>query len=95
LILKFLVVGRQIYFSASKIGLDQDESLKLIDLEMPIDEFWKSEKILKEADYLIASSESGADVRELYRRFFKLMAPWAVEEKDKTWLYDRAKSRPS
>lgn len=60
---------------------------------MPIRDFWESEKLLKEADYLIASSESGADVKELYRKFFKVVAPYAIDEKDKTWLYERAKSR--
>jgi hypothetical protein len=90
LIQKFLVVGSQIYYASNRTGLEQNETNTIIDLEMPIQVFWDSEKLLKEADYLIASSEPKVSVNEVYRRFFKIVAPYATDEKSKTLLFEKS-----
>ncbi|MEZ4741645.1 MAG: hypothetical protein R3B45_04235 [Bdellovibrionota bacterium] len=67
--------------------------MKVIEIEIPIRDYWQSQDLLKHADFLVANSENIAEVREVYRRFFKLVAPYAISEKDKIWLYERAKSK--
>lgn len=65
----------------------------MIDLELPIRSFWEAERILKHADYLIASGEEPIEVREAYNRFFRIVATYAINEKDRVWLFDRVNNR--
>jgi hypothetical protein len=73
--------------------LDQDEGVKVIDLQLPIRTFWESEKILKHADYLVASAEDNLEVRECYTKLLRLVAPYAINEKDRNWIYERIGAR--
>ena len=86
-------MGRQIYYTASKAGLDHEEGIRVIDLELPLRVFWDSERILRYADYLIASSEENVEIRDYYARLLRLIAPFATNEKDRNWLYERLAGR--
>jgi hypothetical protein len=61
----------------------------VIDLELPLRTFWESEQIIKQADYLIASSEDSSEIRELYSRLLRLVATYATSEKDRNWIFER------
>lgn len=86
-------MGRQIYYTATKPSSDLDESVRVIDLQIPLRTYWESERLLKQADYLIASAEENSEIREYYARLLRLVAPYAINEKDRTWLYERIAPR--
>lgn len=88
MIRKYLVVGKQIYMS-SKRQEKKDESLRELEVLLPIETFWKIEKILKESDYMIASGDDHVAVQDTYRRIFSLIVAFAVSEKDRAWLNER------
>lgn len=92
MIKKYLVVGRQIFISSKKQE-GKDEKIRELEILMPIETFWKIEKMLKEADYLIATGNEKVSVQETYKKIITAVAPYAVSEKDRVWLYDKAKSK--
>ncbi|NRA44206.1 MAG: hypothetical protein HRU09_04520 [Oligoflexales bacterium] len=60
---------------------------------MPLQEYWKLLDLLQKADFLLASKEQMADIQAIYRRVFKLVAPYAVFETDRLWLVKRSSSQ--
>lgn len=89
LIRKFLIVSKRVYLSTSKID-DEQGVIYNIDLQLPLQEYWKLLELLKKADFLLASKEQMADIQAIYRRVFKLVAPFAVFETDRAWLVKRS-----
>ena len=89
MIKKFLVVGKQVYLQTKRPEL-MNEQNTVIELLLPIEEYWKVESKLKHTNYLQASSEPQGEVVGSMRDLFKLCAPYAVLEKDRMWLYGRA-----
>ena len=91
LIGKFLVVGKQLFYTTSKTAYDHDDSVRVVELSLPIETYWESCDILKELEYMIVSSEETIDIKEKYKKFFKRIAPYAIVEKDRIWLYEKTK----
>lgn len=54
---------------------------------MPIEAFWAVRDLIQKADYLIATSHETQSVNDIYKKIFKKVAPHAVSESDRTWLY--------
>lgn len=90
MISKFLIVGKQLYFSTSKANYDHDDEVRVVELLLPIELYWESLDLIKRLEYLISSGEEPIDIKELYRKFFKSIAPYAIIEKDRNWLYEKA-----
>ncbi len=91
MIRKYLVVGRHVYISSKKKE-SKDETVRELEVFLPIEVFWKVEKILKDADYLIASGDENVSVQETYKLVLKKVSSFAVSEKDRAWLHDKVKS---
>lgn len=90
MIKKVLVVGKNnIYITTKKPDAHLDQG-HAIEVEMPVEEYWKLEEILKQALYLQSAGESGSDIFSQYKRVFNICAIYAVNEKDRTWLAERA-----
>lgn len=88
MIRKYLVIGRQIQMS-SKRNERKEENLRELEVLMPIETYWKIEKILKDTDYMIASGEDNVAIQDTYKRIFRLIVAYAVTEKDRAWLNDK------
>ena len=80
------------YLSTSKID-DEQGTIYNIDIMMPLQEYWKLLDLIKKADFLLASKEQMADIQAIYRRIFKLVAPYSVFETDRLWLVKRSSSQ--
>ena len=91
MIRKYLVVGRHIYISSKKREA-KDDTLRELEVFLPIEVFWKVEKILSQADYLIATGDENVSVQETYKRVLAAVSGYAVSEKDRAWLHDKVKS---
>ena len=90
MIKKFLIAGKQLYFQSKNVE-SFNELGTVIELEMPIQNFWVAEDNMKYANYLLASGEASAEVLSVYKKIFAMCAPFAVFEKDRNWLYTKAK----
>ena len=55
---------------------------------MPVEAFWAVRDLVQEADYLVSTGHETASVGDIYRKIFKIVAPHAVSEPDRIWLYD-------
>jgi|GEM_PF-3470495 hypothetical protein len=89
MIRKFLVCGKkQVYLQSKNID-SYHEIGKVIELLIPIKDFWVIEKYIKEVNYLIASGEAQAEISSSYRKVLLASAKFAVKEIDRTWLYGR------
>ena len=94
MIRKFLICGKQVYLQNKKME-SFNEIGTVVELIMPIEKFWEAEELMKTANYLLASGEPGSDVIAAYKKVFVLCAPFAVTEKERFWLYDKAKDKES
>jgi len=89
LIKKLLISGQQVYFASQRPD-PHTETGAVMELEMPIEVYWQAVDILKEVTYLLASGEPVSEVSGQIRRVYKVCAPHALSEKDRTWLLDKA-----
>lgn len=62
-----------------------------IEVRIPLDVLWQGQEILKRAEYLQSIGEEQSKVLETYQSLLKLMAPYAVLEKDRLWIYEQMK----
>ncbi len=88
MITKYLVVDRQVYLEANRPSPGDNDRGKVIKVKMPIEVYWKAADLLTESERTLAQSDHPEDVRSLYRKLIKLVAPYAAEEKDRAWLYE-------
>lgn len=89
MIRKYLVCGKKQVYLQSKNVESYQEIGKVIELLMPIQDFWGIEGMVKEVNYLIASGEAQTEVVASYRKVLLKSARYAVKELDRVWLYGR------
>lgn len=91
MIRKHLLVGKRLTFSAAK---EQDDKSinRSFELYLPIEKYWEIASLLETADYLIANNESVAEIQLVYTKIFKMAAPFALKEVDRSWLFRRSTS---
>lgn len=61
-----------------------------IELLLPLELFWELKRLVKKADFLLASQEQTTDIQDIYRSLFKKAAPFATKEVSRAWLYKRS-----
>ena len=93
MIKKLFVVGKQLYLQGKNLE-SYAELGKVIELEMPIESFWKMEKLINEANYLMSSGESTPEILDFYKKIFKFGSKYAIFEKERSWLNERSKDNP-
>jgi len=91
LIRKYLVCSRHLVLSSSRHD-EPGSKVPIVELLLPIKEFWEVEELMKFIDYLVASNEDPILVNETMQKIFKKVAPYAVNEKDRTFLHGKASS---
>lgn len=92
MIRKYLIFGKQVYLSSIRREIPSEEELPSgIEVRVPLDVLWKGQDILKHAEYLQSIGEEQSRILDTYKTLLKLMAPYAVLEKDRLWLYEQLK----
>lgn len=79
---KFLVVGERVSLVASRRDTVRSH-LPLIELALPLEVYWKFGEAQKEFDRRVASGEDDMVLLELKREILRLLAPYAISEKDR------------
>lgn len=89
MIRKFLVCGKKQVYLQSKNVESYQEIGKVIELLMPIQDYWNIENLIREVNYRLATGEAQTEVTESYRKVLLSSARFAVKEIDRVWLYGR------
>ena len=64
----------------------------IIEVNMPLADYWKLSEHVKELAYLRASGEPSGDVTEVIQKIFKICRKFAAREKDRVWLSGKVKN---
>lgn len=89
MIRKYLVCSRPLFISTKRLD-EHGNKAPVVELLLPLKIFWEVEELLKTMDYLIASNEDPLLVTDSTKKVFKKVAPYAVHEKDRTFLHEKA-----
>ena len=74
----------------TSVRQDQQEGqVMVLDIVMPIRVFWQVKDVLRRIDYHYASQEHPLVIQETLRQIFRLIAPYAIFEKDRVWLHEQ------
>jgi hypothetical protein len=88
---KFMYISKlQVVLVSSKLD-DENKKYYIIDLLMPLEVYWDVSKLLRDADYLVASGGQMADVHEVYKSVFRKVASYAVFEVDRQWCFQNSR----
>lgn len=60
-----------------------------IEIKAPVEVFWEAQRLLVEAEVLLASDEDVNAIKDIYTSVLQLLIPYAALEKDRTWLYEQ------
>ena len=71
-----------------EVPIDEDTQPP-IELRMPLDILWKGQEIIKEAEFMLSNNDDQVRIKDTYKRLLKLVTPYAVLEKDRTWLHEQ------
>ncbi|MFK7872048.1 MAG: hypothetical protein AB8C84_02605 [Oligoflexales bacterium] len=92
MIRKFLTIGAELHLSSAKWDDDLDQQGRTVDLYIPLDVFWEMQETIEKINYLKATHVPASDIKERYRKVFKIAAPYALFEIDRLWLYKESGS---
>ena len=87
MIRKFLICGKQQLYLQQQVIEGFSEIGKVIELQMPIREFWSLEEEIKEVNYLLSAGESTSEIVTTYKKALRACAQFATKEDDRLWLY--------
>ena len=90
MIKKYLVLQKQIYLANKKPTEFEGEIPEIMEISMPVQSFWEVRELLESSDYMIASRADAVAIQEVYKKVFKMLAPWAVVEVQRTFLYQKS-----
>jgi hypothetical protein len=71
----------------------QVETDTVLGLVLPLDVYWEVTELLRSVDYMVSINEPAAKVNELYMKVFRKVAPFAINDKDRTWFYDKIQGK--
>ncbi|MFW7382060.1 MAG: hypothetical protein ACOH5I_24860 [Oligoflexus sp.] len=93
MIRKYLICGNPSQVFLQSKNTDAYYELgRVIELIMPIREFWGLSEQIKTIHYMVSANESTTEVATAYKKLMKSSAPFAVREEDRVWLYDKGKT---
>jgi hypothetical protein len=91
MIRKYLICGKKQIYLQSKNIESYNEIGKVIELVLPVRDFWDLEKLIRDVNYLLAAAEAPAEIYTSYRKVLRRSARFAVKELDRFWLYGQKK----
>lgn len=87
MIRKYLICGKkQIYLQSKNVESYTDIG-RVVELLMPVRDFWSLENLVKNVNYLMAAGEPANEIVTSYRKVLRHSARFAVRELDRSWLY--------
>jgi hypothetical protein len=87
---KFLSIGKQLTLTSTRFELVRDDGVPPpIEIKAPVEVFWEAQRLLAEAESLLASGEDSNSVKDVYEAVLLLLIPHCALEKDRTWLYEQ------
>lgn len=92
MIRKYLICGKRQVFLQSKNSEVHAEIGKVIELLLPIQDFWKLENEVEKINYLTASDAPNVDVGGQFKRIMAASHSFAVLEADRSWINVRKKA---
>jgi hypothetical protein len=95
MIRKYLICGKRNLFLQSKISEKHGEIGRVIELLLPVHDYWALEDGIKDVNYLIASSEAPVEIARTYKKVLSISSRFAVKEQDRLWLYATKKDSSS
>ena len=90
MIRKFLICGKQQLYIQQQVLDGYNEIGKVIELAMPIRDFWRLEEEIKEVNYLLSAGESNSEITSSYKKALRICAKYALREDDRQWLFTHA-----
>ena len=63
-----------------------EENTRPIELQIPVEEFWRLEQLIKQLDFYRASNEPKEDIDLILIELYSLAGGRATFEKDRVWL---------
>jgi hypothetical protein len=90
MIKKFLIVGKNLYLQ-TKQPKSYEELGTLVELKLPIEEYWSLRNEFEKLEYLEAAGEIRTEVSSQKRTVLKICSKWALSEKDRNWLFNLLK----
>lgn len=92
MIRKYLICGKRQVYIQSKNNEAHAELGKVMELVMPITDYWVLENEVKMINYLTASDAPAVDVATQFKRILRASHNFAVLEADRHWIYERKKA---
>jgi hypothetical protein len=87
---KFLSIGKQLTLTSTRFEMLRDEGVPApIEIKAPVEIFWEAQRLLVEAEVLLAADEDINTIKDIYTSVLQLLIPYAALEKDRTWLYEQ------
>lgn len=60
-----------------------------VELEMPLEVFWKLETLVKEISYTLSSQENPAEISVQAKKIYKFCTPYVISEKNRIWMLEK------
>lgn len=95
MIRKYMVCGKKQIYLQSKNTDGYLEIGKVIELLLPINDYWGLEKEIQKINYLTASDAPNVDIGGQYKRILRISSSFAVIEADRLWLYEHRSKKAS
>lgn len=87
MIRKFLICGKKNLYLQSKIIESYADVGRVVELLMPIQDYWALNDEIHEVNYLLASDEGTVEIARSYKKVLGMSSKFAVKEQDRLWLY--------
>ncbi len=91
MIRKYLICGKKQIYVQSKNSDAYNDIGKVVELLMPITDYWTLEQAIHKINYLTASDAPAVDIGGQYKEILSLSSSFAVVEADRMWLYEHKK----
>lgn len=91
MIRKYLLAGQHIYLVSNKQEVPEDK-FKVIEILLPMEVLEKATELLSKYNYLRSSNAENIQIKSATGAILTILAPYAISEKDRNWLYERSKS---
>lgn len=94
MIRKYLLCGKKQLSLQGRNIEALGEMGRVVELLLPIKEFWAIESDIKRLDYLVATDSQAVDISTQYIKTLKRSLRYSVKAADREWLYQLNRPKP-
>lgn len=87
MIRKYLICGKKNIYLQSKVIDSYAEIGRVVELLLPVQDYWTLTDEIAEVNYLLASGEGTVEIARTYKKVLHISSKFAVKEQDRLWLY--------